>query len=288
MHIVSPPLPDIRTACGWSLHNPRLVVRAIELALNISGWPKYEISLYEELLSRIHINLSDTARMKLQALKSLDVSVIPLTEWHAFEAVATTIIDGVADTDDATIPSVVETILTLDLIQDIVPAYRLEAALSDEVKRYIGKVWKYHGYLYFPEDYEFLNGYVMCGTGEPEITTEQLAAYRFWLQMRRVVEQIPLVEEYRDTVFGVAAVRMYRLQYGRDFFREKGYVTPGILYENSGPGEDELEKLLPKKVGMLLRDKKRELEKEKEEPAVTYSQDMYDEPAYRGPQVPDE
>ena len=102
MHIVSPPLPDIRTACGWSLHNPRLVVRAIELALNISGWPKYEISLYEELLSRIHINLSDTVRMKLQALKSLDVSVIPLTEWHAFEAVATTIIDGVADTDDAT------------------------------------------------------------------------------------------------------------------------------------------------------------------------------------------
>lgn len=289
MYMVSPALPGILEACGPTLWNPRLVVKAIELAVGVSGWPKYEIETYEELLSRIKVSLSPQAKLKLKALRSLDVSIVPLTQWHAFEAVSTTLIDGSSCTEDVSVPTVMELMLTLDILQGVIPLYEMDRMLSDEVKRYIGRVWNYHGYLYFPEDYEFLNGYVMCGMGKPQMTEEQLGAYKFWLEMRRVAEQIPLVEAYRDTVSGVAAMRMYCLKYGREIFAEKGYVTPEILYENAGPTAEELEKITPRRMGLLLKNRNSTFTRPKVEPTVSYSEDegIYDSAAYRGP-VPGE
>jgi len=208
-----------------NLVSPKVILQEAEVILN-AKLPLYiGVGTVDYMLDLKGIKLHPTVKEKLQAYRTL---FTPSTtqEWQVFELVANTIIDG-EYLETQRPPSFIEAILCLDLLADAIPHKKVEAMLSDEVKRYLGTVWKFRGGLVFPKDYAFLDKYIFATVTKAEVTPEQERARR--VADKFVTAKYP-VSAFRETVDGVLAGRIHLIEEGRKMFKDQGYISKDLFF----------------------------------------------------------
>ncbi|MCC7572201.1 MAG: hypothetical protein KO464_02285 [Candidatus Methanofastidiosum sp.] len=208
-----------------NLINPLYIIQEAERLLGASLDVSEPVTTMEYLLGQRNYRVHPKVKEKLHAFITLG-SIPSLTEWQVFELVANTVIDG-EYLETQRPPSFIETVLTLDLLTIKLAPIAVKDSLSEEVKRYIGTVWKFRGGLVFPKDYAFLDEYIFATPSGTKLKPEQERARK--IADKFISAKYPL-SAFKETTDGVLAARIQMLEEGRKMFRIEHYISKDLFF----------------------------------------------------------
>lgn len=208
-----------------NLINPAYILQEAEKVVGGSLDVTEPVPTMEILLGRRGYRLHPKVKEKVNAYVTLG-SAPSVTEWQVFELLANTVIDG-EYSESQRPPSFIETVLTLDLLAEKLAPFSVEEALSEEVKRYIGTVWKFRGGLVFPKDYEYLDKYIFATPSGTKLIPDQERARK--IADKFISAKYPL-SAFRETTDGVLAARIQMLEEGRKLFRTEHYISKELFF----------------------------------------------------------
>lgn len=110
------------------------------------NFPVHDVDTIKILLNREGIEMHETVKAKLNAYRSLFISTVPFKEWHVFEKVIGTLIDGISDLEHIQPPHPVELICGCYIISRDIK----DPSFSEEVQDYVKTLWrKQYGLVVF-------------------------------------------------------------------------------------------------------------------------------------------